>query len=231
MDKKLNGFNNGRDTTDGVGGKPGLNGKEFTITFSEDVYKKEDVITMKENEKLYRFTEWRSTSNCKEYFLKENELQDKHKNLLLGQLITDYERLPKDRLDKFKEYINQQKEKEIQLYKTIITEILEKEKGSVLLMDVNLIPNIKDFNTEEFLKVSKNQGISWVKSEPSLEEAINVLQKHFAPKGDVNKLQSQMLNSKKLEILKSIANAGGIDWDEVIENDRIISLKLKMLIK
>lgn len=25
MERKLNGFNNGRDTTDGVGGKPGLN--------------------------------------------------------------------------------------------------------------------------------------------------------------------------------------------------------------
>lgn len=62
-----------------------------------------------------------------------------------------------------------------------------------------------------------------------LQEAIKILQKHFKPKGDSSKgLPSQILNSEKLSILKSIANSGGIDWNEVKEGDRIISLELKL---
>jgi hypothetical protein len=89
-------------------------------------------------------------------------------------------------------------------------------------MDMHTMIGLK--NLENIPLEFKNEIME---EKTELQEAINVLQKHFAPKGDVNKLQSQMLNSKKLEILKSIANAGGIDWDEVTENERIISLKLK----
>ena len=67
------------------------------------------------------------------------------------------------------------------------------------------------------------------KSELTLEEAIKVLQKHLKPKDSENGLKPQMSNSKKLEILKTIANAGNIDWDEIEENGRIISLQLKTL--
>ena len=77
--------------------------------------------------------------------------------------------------------------------------------------------------------VEKLKSILITKNEPSLEEAVNVLCKYFKGSETNNGLTPQMLNSKKLEILKSIANSGGIDWDEVKENERIISLQLKTI--
>ena len=49
--------------------------------------------------------------------------------------------------------------------------------GKTYLIDTKLIP--KDMNVEEFIKNWKRQPIQIVKSEPTLQEAIEVLQKHL----------------------------------------------------
>jgi hypothetical protein len=61
---------------------------------------------IKTGERIYKFTECKSSEDCKDIYLVESELQDKHKNHLLGEIIIQYDRLPKDRLEKFNEYIN-----------------------------------------------------------------------------------------------------------------------------
>lgn len=67
-------------------------------------------------------------------------------------------------------------------------------------------------------------------TKPSLEEAIEVLCNALKDRDlfEDNGLKPQMLTTKKLEILKTIANLMRIDWDEVVQDDKIISLELKL---
>lgn len=150
--KKLNGFNNGRDTLDGVGGeKPFIvyehptNDLPETSVLGIDHYTKKETLETKvftalglekdtdkfflidvnlidtiedfekftlyappvlphldayiaridiPTEKTYQFTESTGINNCTILNLKESELEQKHKDLLIGQLIKDFENLP-----------------------------------------------------------------------------------------------------------------------------------------
>ena len=68
------------------------------------------------------------------------------------------------------------------------------------------------------------------KKEYQLKEAIEVLCNTLKDRNlfEDNGLKPQMLTTKKLEILKTIANSMRIDWDEVVQDDKIISLELKL---
>lgn len=118
---------------------------------------------------------------------------------------------------------------EIEVYRKIAYEVAKSQIGKFFVIDTNLLSDPKEMDMKEFFKITNGFGIQVLKnSEPTLEEAIKVLQKHLRKdKSESDGLKPQILNSKKLEILKSIANSGGIDWDEVIENERIVSLQLK----
>ena len=58
----------------------------------------------------------------------------------------------------------------------------------------------------------------------SIEVLCNALREDTS---EGNWLKPQMLNTKKLEILKTVANLMGIDWDVVEENSKIINLNLR----
>lgn len=66
----------------------------------------------------------------------------------------------------------------------------------------------------------------------SVKEAIEILCNALREdRNQINAFQSTMRTTKKLEILKTIANSMKIDWDIVKENEQIISLNLKPIIK
>lgn len=118
-------------------------------------------------------------------------------------------------------------------YKEIAFQMAKEATGKFLLMDVNLLPNIKeseDFDIDKFLELAKEQKITLVSTKPSLGEAIEVLCNALKERNvsEENGLKPQMLTTKKLEILKTIANSMRIDWDEVVQDDKIISLELKL---
>ena len=112
----------------------------------------------------------------------------------------------------------------------LMKEIKEKYEQPYLI-DVNLIP--KDFDINKFKELMRNIPLQVVQSKPSLEEAIEVLCNALKDRDlfEDNGLKPQMLTTKKLEILKTIANLMRIDWDIVEENGKIISLNLKPIIK
>lgn len=72
-----------------------------------------------------------------------------------------------------------------------------------------------------------------LRKENELSNAIEVLCNALKDRNlfEDNGLKPQMLTTKKLEILKTIANSMRIDWDIVEENGKIISLNLKPIIK
>ena len=54
--------------------------------------------------------------------------------------------------------------------------------GKLFLLDMKWLPNIKDLDTQEIVRLAQEKGIQVVvpkRPEPTLQEAIKVLQKHL----------------------------------------------------
>lgn len=67
-------------------------------------------------------------------------------------------------------------EKAKEIGERLLKDIAE-EWGNSELVNIKSIPD--NFNAEEYIGLVKNQGFQFVQTEPTLEEAIKVLQKHF----------------------------------------------------
>ncbi len=60
-------------------------------------------------EKIYKFTECSSSTNCKDGYIGESKLEEKHQNILLGELIKRYDELPEFLKPKLKQLLNERK--------------------------------------------------------------------------------------------------------------------------
>lgn len=68
---------------------------------------------------------------------------------------------------------------EIDSFKNTIKDVFKYSPGKVLVIDTKSIPEEEDFDVEKWMKFVSKQGMQFVQSEPTLKEAINVLQKHL----------------------------------------------------
>jgi len=57
-------------------------------------------------QKVFKFTEWSSSANCRELYISESQLEEKHINLLAGEVIKQYENLPEKSREIVKKYFN-----------------------------------------------------------------------------------------------------------------------------
>ena len=68
--------------------------------------------------------------------------------------------------------------KEKEFYKGAFLAIVKEVNSKYLLMDMKL-PQFGSLNVDKYLCYATTDGIKWIEKEPTLEEAIKVLQKHF----------------------------------------------------
>jgi len=87
------------------------------------------------------------------------------------------------------------------------------DKGSLLLVDVNAIPETA---IEDICKGFKDNHISIVKSEPTLEEAIKVLQKHLREDKSEGSYYYSWMCNLKMSMFDAISNHG-IDNKSLLE--------------
>jgi len=61
---------------------------------------------MKVKEKVFKFTECWTSKDCKDIYVSEEFLDEKHINLLCGEFIKQYEDLPEKAKKLMKDYLN-----------------------------------------------------------------------------------------------------------------------------
>jgi len=61
---------------------------------------------METKEKVFKFIEWYNSTDYRECFTTESQLEQKHINLLAAELIKQYEDLPKESKKLMKDYLN-----------------------------------------------------------------------------------------------------------------------------
>lgn len=66
-------------------------------------------------------------------------------------------------------------EKEIDYWKGVTKTMAEEASGKFFLLDINLLPNIKDLDTKQLLKIALEQGIQVVVPKASVKQASKVL--------------------------------------------------------
>lgn len=157
MDKKLNGFNNGRDSSDGVGGidmklfEPPIGGSYRQYVIGIDPYS--DDIPNSIN-----------TSGNAEITKREDKTLETKVFEALGEVSTCW--IPNTGNAVF------DSTKATEVGNRLMKEIKEKYEQPYLI-DVNLIP--KDFDINKFKELMRNMPLQVVQSKPSLEEAAEVL--------------------------------------------------------
>jgi len=61
---------------------------------------------METKEKVFKFIEWYNSTDYRECFITESQLEQKHINLLAAELIKQYEDFPKESKKLMKDYLN-----------------------------------------------------------------------------------------------------------------------------
>lgn len=60
---------------------------------------------MENKERIFKFTECKASDDCKDVYLPESNLEDKHINLYVGDLVLQYEKSPELSKERFKNWL------------------------------------------------------------------------------------------------------------------------------
>lgn len=145
---KLNGFNNGRDTTDGVGGGESL---------EENMKWCADNMGLKETKTL------------------QNKVFE-----ALGEVSMCWSETPKgvfesSRAEEIGNKLMKNIEEEIGSWREVSQLMAKEAEGKFFLLDTKYLPDIKNLDTKELMRIASQQGIQVVVPKMNIKEAIEVL--------------------------------------------------------